>query len=288
MGRYGGVGYYHVSDQYIALFSNFISCAVHESIYLLDGIVENDSDVEVSKVHGDSWAQSEVLFGLAFLMGIAIMPRIKHFKHLYYYKADPQDSYPNLGDLFTEKPIDWQLITTHYYDMLRVVISIKKGKVKASTILRRLNSKSRKNKLYFAFRELGRAVRTEFLLNFIDDPEMRREIQAATCKSEEFNEFLNWLRFGGGGVLSDNLRFNQRKIVKLNHLLANMTLFYTVVNQTKAVNSLKQEGMEIPDEVLSAFSPYWTENYNRFGLFTMNMDSEIDNIDYDLINVGGD
>lgn len=27
--RYGGVGYYHVSDNYIALFSNFISCGVH-------------------------------------------------------------------------------------------------------------------------------------------------------------------------------------------------------------------------------------------------------------------
>lgn len=32
------VGYYHVSDQYIALFSNFISCGAHESIYLLDSI----------------------------------------------------------------------------------------------------------------------------------------------------------------------------------------------------------------------------------------------------------
>ena len=68
-GRYGGVGYYHVSDQYIALFSNFISCGAHESIYLLDGIVENDSDMQPKKVHGDSWAQSEVLFGLASLLG---------------------------------------------------------------------------------------------------------------------------------------------------------------------------------------------------------------------------
>lgn len=33
-GRYGGVGYYHVSDTYIALFSNFISCGVHEGVYL--------------------------------------------------------------------------------------------------------------------------------------------------------------------------------------------------------------------------------------------------------------
>ena len=53
-GRYGGVGYYHVSDQYIALFSNFISCGAHESIYLLDGIIGNDSDIQPNKIHGDS------------------------------------------------------------------------------------------------------------------------------------------------------------------------------------------------------------------------------------------
>lgn len=281
-GRYGGVGYYHVSDQYIALFSNFISSAVHESVYLLDGIVENDSDVKINKVHGDSWAQSEVLFGLSFLMGIAIMPRIKGFKHLYYYKADSTDFYEHIQNLFTEKPINWELIETHYYDMLRVAISIQKGKVKSSTVLRKLCSKSRKNKLYYAFRELGRVVRTEFLLNYIHDPELRRIIQAATCKSEEFNEFIDWIRFGGGGVIADNLRFSQRKIIKFNHLLANMLIFHTMVHQTKAVNKLRQNGMEIPDEVLTGFSPYWRDHLNRFGIFTLNMDRNTVNIDYEL------
>lgn len=284
-GRYGGVGYYHVSDQYIALFSNFISSAVYESVYLLDGIVENDSDIKINKVYGNSWAQSEVLFGLAFLMCIAIMPRIKRFKHLRYYKADPNNFYEHIQKIFTEKPIDWELIRTHYYDMLRVVISIQKGKVKSSTILRRLCSKSRKNKLYYAFRELGRVVRTEFLLNYIHDPELRRTIQAATCKSEEFIEFIAWVRFGGGGVIADNLRFSQRKITKFNHLLAYILIFHTVVHQTKAVNKLRQNGMKIPDEVLTGFSPYWRDHLNRFGMFTLDMGRNTAGIDYDLINI---
>ena len=80
--------------------------------------------------------------------------------------------------------------------------------------MRKLCSKSRKNKLYFAFRELGRVVRTIFLLNYINDPELRKMIQAATCKSEEFNEFISWVRFGDGGTIKDNLRFNQGKIIK--------------------------------------------------------------------------
>ena len=282
-GRYGGVGYYHVSDQYIALFSNFISCGAHESIYLLDGIVENDSDIQAKKVHGDSWAQSEVLFGLASLMGIAIMPRIKQFKNLYYYKASCNDHYENIDELFTNKPIDWELIETHYHDMLRVVSSIQKGKIKASTILRKLCSKSRKNKLYYAFRELGRVQRTIFLLNYINEPEMRRMIQAATCKSEEFNEFIDWIRFGGDGVISDNLRSNQRKIIRFNHLLANMLIFHTVVYQTKGINKLRGQGIEIPDEILASLSPYWREHLNRFGIFQLDMDKYRAEIEYDLV-----
>lgn len=281
-GRYGGVGYYHISDQYIALFSNFISCGAHESVYLLDGIVENDSDMQPKKVHGDSWAQSEVLFGLASLLGIQIMPRIKHFKHLYYYKPSSHDQYVNINELFTEKPIDWKLIKTHYHDMLRVAISIQQGKVKASTAMRRLCAKSRKNKLYLAFRELGRVERTIFLLNYITDPELRRLIQAATCKSEEFNQFVGWIRFGGGGVISDNMRPNQRKIIRFNHLLANMLIFNNVVYQTKAVNKLRSQGIEIPDEILSGISPYWTEHFNRFGVFQLDMEKAAAEIEYDL------
>lgn len=281
-GRYGGVGYYHVSDMYIALFSNLISCGAHESIYLLDGIVENDSDVQPKKVHGDSWAQSEVMFGLSTLLSIVVMPRIKQFKHLHYYKASSSDNYDNIDELFTEKSIDWELIKTHYHDMLRVAISIIKGKVKASAVLRKLCSKSRKNKLYFAFRELGRIERTVFLLNYINDPELRRMIQAATCKSEEFNQFIGWIRFGDGGMISENIRFNQKKIIKFNQLLANMAIFHTVVHQTKAINNIRSRGIDVPDEILAGFAPYWTDHLNRFGMFQLDMQKNRDEIEYNL------
>ena len=164
--------------------------------------------------------------------------------------------------------------------MFRSAISIQKGKIKASTLLRKLCSKSRKNKLYFAFRELGRVQRTIFLLEYINDPELRRMIQAATCKSEEFNEFLDWIRFGDGGVIGDNLRGNQKKVVRYGHLLANMTMLHTVINQTKAINKLKESGVLIVDEVLSGMGCYWTEHLNRLGKFLVEMDKEMAEIEY--------
>jgi hypothetical protein len=40
-GGYGGIGYYHVSDTYIVLFSHFIPCGVWEAVYILDGLLKN-------------------------------------------------------------------------------------------------------------------------------------------------------------------------------------------------------------------------------------------------------
>jgi hypothetical protein len=45
-------------------------------------------------------------------------------------------------------------------------------------------------RLYQAFRELGRAIRTEFLLRYLADPAVRTIIQAATNKSESFNHLV--------------------------------------------------------------------------------------------------
>ncbi|CAM5407111.1 hypothetical protein RLIN73S_02262 [Rhodanobacter lindaniclasticus] len=56
-GGYGGIGYYHVSDKYIALFSRFIPCGAYEAIYILDGLIENRSDIRPDTVHGDTQAQ---------------------------------------------------------------------------------------------------------------------------------------------------------------------------------------------------------------------------------------
>lgn len=63
------------------------------------------------------------------------------------------------------------------------------GKINPSTILNKLGTYSKKNKLYQAFRELGRVIRTMFLLKYIADEQLRRTIQTATNKSESFNGF---------------------------------------------------------------------------------------------------
>jgi TnpA family transposase len=276
-GGYGGIGYYHVSDTYIALFSHFIPCGVYEAIYILDGLIRNESDIQPDTLHGDTQAQNTPVFALAHLLGIELMPRIRNIKDLIFFKPSKEARYAHIQPLFRGDVIDWDLIERHYEDMLRVAVSIKVGMITPSTLLRRLGSKSRKSKLYFAFRELGRVIRTMFLLRYISDAHMRRTIHAATNKSEEFNQFAQWTFFGGNGVIAENLRHEQRKVIKYNHLVANMLILNNVHRMSKALSDLQHSGQfEIDTNLVSALSPYRTIHLNRYGVYPMDLNAPVE------------
>ena len=200
-GAYGGIAYHHISDTYIALFSHFIACGVWEAVYILDGLMKNTSDMQPDKIHADTQGQNATAFGLSYLLGIELMPRIRNFKDLDFYKTDQDVSYKHIDALFT-KVIDWELIRLHWQDLVQVAISIQEGKVLPSFILQKLGANGRKTKLYKAFRELGRVKRTLFLLNYIDGSRFRKAITSATVKIESFNSFCDWITFGGQVIMT--------------------------------------------------------------------------------------
>ena len=273
-GGWGGIGYYHVSDTYIALFSHFIACGVWEAVYILDGLLENRSEIRPDTLHADTQGQSETVFGLAYLLAIQLMPRIRNWKDLTLYAPTQRfvtEQVEHLRDLFSDTAA-WSLIRTHLPDMLRVAVSISQGKIRSSTILRKLGTESRKNRLYVAFRELGRVVRTIFLLRFINDEELRRTITASTNTVEAWNQFVQWVAFGGEGVIRQNNREEQRKIIRYNHLVANLVVFHNVAAMTRGLQDLIDEGYPVTPEIIAGFSPYKTGHINRFGSYNPHFD----------------
>lgn len=268
-GGYGGLGYYVVTGTYIALFSRFNTCGSHESNYMLDWFMANESDLKPNIVHGDTHSQNYAGYSLAYLLGVQAMPRIKGFGDYEFYRPSQGMKFKNIGDLFNRN-INWDLIETHLPDMLRVIFSLKRGKVTASTVLRRIGTHSSKNKLYIAFRELGAVIRTMFLLRYLDDLVLRQTIHAATNKSEEFNYFVKWVFFGSEGTVQENVRSEQQKLIKYGMLAANMVMLHNVHHMTRVLDELRKEGMEITPEMLEGLSPYRFAHINRLGTYEVN------------------
>ena len=127
--------------------------------------------------------QSIVVFGLAHLLGIKLMPRIRNWKELKFFRPDKNITYKHVNTLFSDA-IDWELIKTHWQDLIQVVLSVKHGKISSALLLRKLGTYSRKNRLYQAFQELGRVIRTLFLLEYLSNLKLREIINATTNKVE--------------------------------------------------------------------------------------------------------
>jgi TnpA family transposase len=271
--RYGGVGgiaYHYVSDTYVALFSRFIPCGVWEAVHLIEGLLANRSDIQPSTVHADTQGQSAPVFTLATLFGFDLMPRIRNFRDLIFFRPSEHLIYPHIDELFGERGrnvIDWRPIERHWQDLMQVAISISEGRLSSATLMRRLRSNSRKNRIYKVFREVGRSVRTVALLRYLADPHLRARITAATNKVESYHGFAQWLSFGNNGVLADNDPAEQEKLIKLNTLLANLVIFHNALDIMDVVRGLVAEGWLITAGQLAAMSPYLRAHISRFGAY---------------------
>jgi len=75
--------------------------------------------------------------------------------------------------------------------------------------------------------------------------------------------------FGGEGVIAENVRDEQRKVIKYNHLVAILVSFHRLVTMTKALQHVLEEGHTLDMEAPSTLSPYRTEHINRFGNYVI-------------------
>ena len=271
-GGYGGIAYHHVSDKYIALFTHFITCGVWEAVYILDGLLKNLSDIQPDTLYADTQGQSGPVFAISYLLGIKLMPRIRNWKDLTFLRPSESATYKYIDPLF-KGVVNWNLIKTHWLDMIRVVLSIKAGKVMPSTLLRKLGSYSKKNRLYQAFQELGKVVRTMFLLEYISSPKMRQEITAVTNIVEKYHHFLDWVCFGKDGTITENDPIEQEKRFKYLDLVASAVILHNTVDMSLAIQTLMAQGKPVHQRYIKALSPFITRHIKRYGDYVVNLQS---------------
>jgi TnpA family transposase len=272
-GKTGGIAYRHVADNYIALFSRFIACGTYEATYILDALLHNLSNVKPNRLHADTHGQSAAVFGLAYLLGIELMPRIRRWQELTLYRSDNANSYTKIDTLFGGT-VNWALIREHYPQFVQLALAIQGGALAPSAVLARVNSYSTKNRFALALKELGNAVRTTYLMEWIMDESLRRTVHKGTTKIERHHKFSKHLAFGAGGHLRSNDPADQEKAIVYNELVTNAVALQNVVDQTQALHTLKSKGVNIRPTDLAFLSPYATSKLKRFGDYPTDLKPE--------------
>ena len=124
--------------------------------------------------------------------------------------------------------------------------------------------------------EMGAAYRTIYLLEYIEDPRMRKAVSAAANKSEAYNHFIKWAFFANDGLIDETIRHEQQKLIRYNHAVANMIMFHNVQQMQRILVELRGEGWEITPEMIEALGPYRTQHINRLGQHTIDTSRSVE------------
>jgi hypothetical protein len=98
------------------------------------------------------------------------------------------------------------------------------------------------------------------------------EIRGATTKIESFNNFCDWVAFGGRIITSGD-PVEQEKRIKYMNLVANTIMFHNVIDLSGVLNQMVVEGNRVTKELAQRLSPYMTKHIKRFGQYVLDMDT---------------
>ncbi len=270
--RYHGAGvmiYWHVTKQSICIYSQLKTCSSSEVASMLQGVLSQETDMTVESQYVDTHGKSEVGFALTYLLGFDLLPR--------YATIGPQKIYlpyegfdcKNITDI-TTKPINWDLIETHYDSMIKYAVSLKIGTATADSIIRQFSRSNFQSPIFKAFIELGRAVKSIFLCRYLDSLELRQEIHSGLNIVENWNSVNDFIFYAKKSEMSSNSKDEQEYSMLCLHLIQvclaylNTLLIQDVLNTPEWKNKLTNED-------LRALTPLIYQHINPYGTFELDM-----------------
>jgi TnpA family transposase len=181
----------------------------------------------------DSHGQSEIRFAFSHLLGFRLLSRLKpmHSQRLAVVEDGAQELYPHLKEVLG-KPINWKVIRRQYDQMVKYATALKIGTTDADALRRRFTRSNLQHPTYQGLCELGRAIKTIFLCEYLSDPRLRQEIQEALNVIEQWNSVNGFIFSGRGGELLSNRPEDQEIAVLSLHLIqVSLALINTLMLQ---------------------------------------------------------
>jgi TnpA family transposase len=254
--------YTHLSDQYSVFNTQVISCAEREALYVLDGLLENDTELPIRTHIVDTYGCTDQVFGLCYLLGFTFMPRLKNLasRRLFKPVGSLEDglfgapTYAQLDALF-KTTVDLNLIAEQWESLVRVAASLKNRVVSANVIARRLASSAASNRLAKALLHLGQLVRTIYLLRYLNDPEMRQQVRTQLNRGEARQDLAQRLFFADQGMFRSGDYYQMMNRASCLSLLSNAVLVYNTLRIGRVLERVKSQGEEFSPEAIAHISP---------------------------------
>ena len=277
--KYFGVGrgitYYNfTSDQFTGFHNIVITGTLRDSLYLLEGLLEQQTSLRPTEVMTDTHGYSDVVFGLFWLLGYQFSPRLADLGEMRLWRIDANATYGVLNELASDQ-INLGLILLNWDDLLRVAGSLKLGTVSASEIMRTLHLGQNPSTLSKAVGELGRIAKTLYLLAYIDDDAYRRRILTQLNRGESRHSVARAIFHGQRGELRQRYRDGQEEQLGALGLVLNVIVLWNTLYLTEVLDYLRSNGVDVDPHDVSRLSPLKHKHINMLGRYQFALSESI-------------
>ncbi len=88
-----------MADNYAPFYSLPIECTDRDAAFVLDGLLYNESELEIEEHYTDTHGYIEINFAAFAMLGLRFCPRIRGVQHQRIYRIDPNRDYGSLASL---------------------------------------------------------------------------------------------------------------------------------------------------------------------------------------------
>ena len=226
------------------------------------------NDVVRSDIHStDTHGYTEAVFGLTHLLGFSFAPRIKGIgkQRLYLFRGHDRNARQSWR-IASDNYINDTLIRENWDDLLRLVATIKLKENTASDIFRRLNSYSRQHALYQTLKAFGQIIKSDFILRYVDDVDLRQAIEKQLNKVELANRFTRAVAVGNPREFTQAEKEEQEIAESCNRLIKNSIICWNYLYLARQIE--KAQDSETAHKILcmiAVHSPMSWAHINMLG-----------------------
>ncbi len=275
-----GIVSYTLVTNNVPVNATIIGANEHESHYVFDILYNNTTDIQPEVHSTDTHGTNVVNFAILYLFRYQFAPRYldiydKVSTSLYGFKHPSQYE----GMLKPIRKIDTDLIVDEWDNIQRVNVSLALKTTTQSIIIGKLSTYARKNKTKRALWEYDNIIKSLYLLNYVDLPALRSNVQQALNRGENYHQLHRAVSFANFGKLRFRTEYEQQIWNECGRLIANCIIYYNAAILSNLL-SYKEKTNNIQDaEMIKQISPIAWQHINLHGRYEFSKQTENINMD---------
>jgi len=264
-----GIVAYTLVANHIPLNARIIGAHEHESHFVFDLLFNTTSDIHPTVHSTDTHGTNEVNFAILHVFNYQFAPRYQAIQEkvrtaLYGFQHPSQ-----YKDLILKpiRKIHTDLIVEEWDNLVRIFVSLSHKTTTQSIIVGKLNAYARKNKTRRALWEYDNIIRSLYLLEFIDSPPLRQNVQRALNRGENYHQLRRAVSYANFGKLRFKNEAEQQLWSECSRLITNCIIYYNMTILSRLLAYKEAAGDSAGVELLKQVSPVAWQHINLYGRY---------------------